>query len=143
MNHPKLPLTVALIAALILGTGFDVAAHGTRLSQPRDSVKLNKLIKQIARENTYQLKSQGSNAQEQVYRRFAQSASTFEFLKIAMENKAPMVRLFAFKAIAERMDDLPDALVVKFKTDTTPIKMLEGNEVTEVPLYRIANGFLK
>lgn len=130
------------ITIIICFCGLNQAEAG-HLQSVRDTVKLSKLLRQIAKEKVFLIHDEQGSNQQTNFRRFSQSATPYEFMKIAMENKNPIVRLYAFRAVAERMDDLPVELVEKFKNDHTPVTVGEADIEREMPLSEVANGFLK
>lgn len=132
-------LIICGFLAMITTTYADVSQEANQA----DTVKLKKLLKEIASEDVYDMTAQNQSTQQQLYYRLLNAGSKFDFLKLAMEQKDPMIRIYAFKAIAETMDDLPAELVVKFKHDETPVKVLAGHIEKELPVSEIINGFLK
>lgn len=104
---------------------------------------MKKLINEIAKENVFILGNPKSTDQPGSYKKLIQSGSVYDFLRIAMDNKNPVVRLYAFRAVASRMDNLPAELVMKFKNDTTLITVRSGTEEKQVPVNQVANGYLK
>jgi hypothetical protein len=133
---------------LIIGTSFtfSLCVGGTSPNSQedyQDSIKIKKIIRQLGKQDIYVADGIPNKSQEENFRKFSQAGSTYDFMKIAMQNKNPLIRLFAFKVVAEKMDNLPPELVEKFLEDSTLIKVQFRNGIKEVPTRLIANGFLK
>lgn len=109
----------------------------------RDSVKIKKLIKELAKDNVFIVADHSDDKSNGAYDKLVQYGSPYDFLKIAMDNRNPVVRLYAFRAIAARMDNLPAELVLKFKEDTTMITVLSDGQEKKLPVNQVANGYLK
>lgn len=137
MEKILLSLSCIFLTILVSGEG-KLSAR----SQQSDTVNIKKVLKQIARDNTYQMDSNPEINQNQNFQRLLLSGTTFDFLKIAMENKSPVVRLYAFKAVAQRMDAIPEELITKFKKDSSLVKVKYLDSTGEAPVNQIANGFL-
>lgn len=131
------------IICIITAGSVSFAGNTSALKNTDDSVKIRKILKQIAKENVFEEDGNTTEVQQQNFRLLKSSGSTFDFLKIAMNDKNPVVRLYAFKAASERMDELPVDLVLKFKKDSSIVKVRSHNKTTEVPVYIVANSFLK
>lgn len=136
-------------ALLILAAGIFLACNVGKASalspqEPaRDTVKMKKLIRQLEKEKVYAAGDQGPLQASDDFRRFSEAGSAYDFLKMAMEHKNPLIRLYALRAVAEKMDDLPAELVLKFMKDTTAVAVQYRDGIREVPVSQIANGFLK
>lgn len=116
--------------------------HGT--SHTQDSITVKKLLADIAKDNAFQSDVIFNEQTPQMKRgQILGRQSPFDLLKICMENSNAVVRLYAFKALAEKMDNLPRELVSKFRNDSTLVtfQTIHGN--TQIPVSQIANGFLK
>lgn len=100
-------------------------------------------MKQIEKENLFVYDAPANTAPAATFRKFADNAPTYDFLKMAMEDKSPIIRLYAFKAVAEKMDDLPAALMMRFRNDTARVRVQYRDGIKEVPLNEIINSFLK
>lgn len=138
----KTSLALTLLS-FFFTTSVCLAESTNATIQQKDTVNRSKLIRQISKENTYILRNEENTNQLKNYRRFSQSGTTYDFLKIAMENENPIIRIYAFRAVAERMDNLPSELVNKFKSDTTLVKANDGTRTKEITVSEIINGFLK
>lgn len=136
-------------ALLILAAGIFLACNVGKASAlsaqdpTRDTVKMKKLIRQLEKEKVYAAGDQGPLQASADFRRFSEAGSAYDFLKMAMEHKNPLIRLYALRAVAEKMDDLPAELVLKFMKDTTAVAVQYRDGIREVPVSQIANGFLK
>lgn len=136
------PVLTYIFTFLFILTNVTVNGQ-TNEKNPRQSKPFHKVLQQIEKEPVYIINGDESSAQEKNFRSFAQSASPYEFLKLAMEDKNPMIRIYAFRAAAERMDELPAELVVRFKNDNTLVRTKSLGIEKEIPLSEIINGFLK
>lgn len=134
---------LAFTFSLIFILAHVIVQGQAREQNAHQSKQITRILQQIGKEPIYIIDNEEKSDQEKNYRLFARSSSPYEFLKLAMEDKNPMVRIYAFRAAAERMDELPAELVLKFKNDKTPVKVRVMNQEKELPLHEIINGFLK
>lgn len=135
-----IPLLIIITLLSIQAT----ASHSDNPEPARDSITIKKLIADIASENTFEVASAYHPQSLQTKRALLlDKQGAFDLLKLCMENSNAVVRLYAFKALADKMDNMPKELVEKFQKDQTKvtIKTLKGN--IERPVWQVANGFLK
>ncbi len=136
----KLILLTILVSVAFLNAG----ASNYENNKIQDSITVKKLLSDIAKDNIFQ--TDVSSTQKTLQTRRGQllsKQSPFDLLKICMENSNAVVRLYAFKALADKMDNLPPELVTKFRNDTTLVtfQTIHGNK--QIPVSEVANGFLK
>lgn len=113
---------------------------------PSDTVHLKKLMKQMGDYNIFEIPGSlpHSTVQTERSEKMAKELSPYDLMKICMENSNPIVRLYAFMNLANRMDNIPIEIVQKFNNDSTLINFKNPRgEIKKVPLSQIANGFLK
>lgn len=135
--------TLFLFAIFSLTCFAGMAASSLTCVNHRDTIKMKKLVKQIEKENLFVYDAPANTAPAVTFRKFADNAPTYDFLKMAMEGKSPIIRLYAFKAVAEKMDDLPAPLMMRFRNDTARVRVQYRDGIKEVPLNEIINSFLK
>lgn len=133
---------LAILLPLLL-TGFLSTAGTSEIHHSSaDTIKIKKVVKRIAKENFYDMTGRPGDVQQINFDLLTRAGSPFDFLKIAMEDKNPVVRLYAFKALARRMDNIPMEVINKFRSDTSQIKVFVNGETKDVPINQIANSFL-
>ena len=113
-----------------------------------DSNKINKILKEMAASNVFDASNSVSytgkpSPQLDRYKRLVAITTPYDLLQIANTNSNAVVRLYAFKALAERMDNLPAEIAEKFKNDDTIVLYQTGDLIEKVTVKKIANGFLK
>jgi hypothetical protein len=110
-----------------------------------DPVK--KIVKAIAKSNVYDLSATNNIAppnspQNLRYEKLLNIASVEKLTELATKNKNAVVRLYAYKALINKIKDIPKGMVDQFNNDTTIINTINGNTAGQVPLNSIAKGFL-
>lgn len=135
-------LSLVFISITAHASGFQKSDGKT------DSNKINKILKEIAAFNVFEASNTVGDTgkpspQWDRYKKLAAIATPFDLLQIANTNSNAVVRLYAFKALAERMDNLPAEIAEKFKNDDTIVLYQTGDIVQKFSVKYIANGFLK
>lgn len=121
-----------------------IASNGCTAQPSGDSITIRKLIADMAHENIFELDIVTDVQSLQIKRgEMLNRQSPYDLLKICMENPNAVVRLYAFRALAAKMDNLPLEAVNKFKNDATPVTIKTANGKKQLPASQIANGFLK
>lgn len=135
-----------LIILSILLSAISMPLHASsHTAHYKDSITTKKLIADIAETNVYAPDALAKAGQLIQVKRgdLLKKESPYELLKICMENPNAVVRLYAFKALAEKMDNLPAEAVLKFRNDNTPVNIQSHKGEKQLPVWQIANGFLK
>ncbi len=112
-----------------------------------NSNPLKKIIKQLAKANVFdatplRVNSKVVSEQEAHYKELLSIASPDQLTELATNNKNPIVRLYAFRALMEKVKDAPGNVLQQFMNDTTPIRIINGNSSEMKPMNTISNGFL-
>jgi hypothetical protein len=110
-----------------------------------DPVK--KIVKAIAKSNVYDLSATNNSAhsnspQNLRYEKLLNTATTEKLTELATKNKNAVVRLYAYKALINKIKNIPKEMVDLFNNDTTVINTINGNTASQAPLNSIARGFL-
>lgn len=108
---------------------------------------LKKIIKRIARANVYDATPVAGNhkvvsEQENNYQDLLNTATPEQLTELATDDKNAVVRLYAFRALMEKVKKAPANVYEQFMNDTTPIKVINGNSSEMKSLNSISNGFL-
>lgn len=133
-----------LFTLFVLFASYESMANDHAYFQTQDSITVKKLLSDIAKDNVFQPDAAMNERTLQIKRgQLLTRQSPFDLLKICMENSNAVVRLYAFKALADKMDNLPSEVVSKFRKDTTLVtfQTIHGNK--QIPVSEVANGFLK
>lgn len=109
-----------------------------------DPVK--KIVKAIAKSNVYDLSATNNSAQANSpqnlrYEKLLNTATTEKLTELA-KNKNAVMRLYAYKALINKIKNIPKEMVDQFNNDTTVINTINGNTAGQAPLNSIARGFL-
>lgn len=110
-----------------------------------DPVK--KIVKAIAKSNVYDLSATNNSAQSNSpqnlrYEKLLNTATTEKLTELATKNKNAVVRLYAYKALINKIKTIPKEMVDQFNNDTTVINTINGNTAGQAALNSIARGFL-
>lgn len=108
---------------------------------------LKKIVRKIAKANVFDATPIANNGkviseQEINYRDLLNTASPEQLIDLATNDKNAVVRLYAFRALMEKVKSAPDNLYQQFKNDNTGIKVINGKISERKPLSAISNGFL-
>lgn len=108
---------------------------------------VKKIIKKLAKANVYDATSFSANdrsisEQESLYKELLNTASAEQLTELATNNKNAVVRLYAFRALMEKVKTAPQNVFNQFMNDTTPIRIFNGKLSEMKPLNTISNGFL-
>ena len=108
---------------------------------------LKKLIKQLAKDNVFdatpfRVNNKVVSEQESLYKELLSNATPDQLTELATNNKNAIVRLYAFRALMEKVKDAPGKVLQQFMNDTTPIRVINGSSSEMKPLNFISNGFL-
>lgn len=122
-------------------------SSGTVFSKIKKETPLKKIIKKIAKANIYDATPVVSNhkvisEQEINYQELLNTASPEELIDLATNDKNAVVRLYAFRAIMEKVKSAPQNLYLQFANDDTTIKVINGTITSKKPISTISNGFL-
>lgn len=137
-------MKLILLTLFISFASISARAYNQGTSPAQDSITVKKLLADIAKENIFETDVSSYKKTLQTKRGLLLGRQgPFDLLKISMENSNAVVRLYAFKALADKMDNLPPELVSKFRNDSTLVtfQTIHGNK--QLPVSQIANGFLK
>jgi hypothetical protein len=95
--------------------------------------RLLKIVDEMSQSNVYEMSYTvgfaGSLSKQ--YERFNQlvaSATSEQLLDYAQSHTSPVVRLYAFQALKHQKVAIPEAIVQRFKVDTTTVATLRGCE---------------
>lgn len=128
---------------LIFFSMQSVAAHGVA----QDTTSLKRLLREIARENVYMASPLPGPHDKTAHQYFRyerlKSAAAFDLLQIAHTHSNAVVRLYAFRALTNKMDNIPAELAFQFKQDKTLVLYQRGKRTEKIPVNVIANGFLR
>ncbi|MCO6497651.1 MAG: hypothetical protein J5I50_08315 [Chitinophagaceae bacterium] len=108
----------------------------------KDTITLKKLWKQISKENTFPVEEVVLQKDNRIPV-IKQQATAFDLLKTVMEHQNAVVRLYAFAALSDQMDNLPAEIIKKVREDTSPVNVIRNGELKTRPFNEVANGFLK
>lgn len=116
-------------------------------AKPANKNPLKEIVKKIAKANVYDVTPVASNhkivsEQENNYRDLLNTATPEQLTELATDNKNAVVRLYAFRALMEKVKTAPVNVYNQFKNDTTTIKVINGKTIERKPLNTISNGFL-
>jgi predicted aminopeptidase len=117
------------------------------LNKSTNENPVKKIIKKLAKANVYDATTYNENEkviseQETLYRELLNSASPDQLTELATNNKNAVVRLYAFRALMEKVKNASISVYNQFKNDTTAIKVINGQTTEMKPLNTISNGFL-
>lgn len=117
------------------------------VNKPVTGNTLNQIIRKLKKANVFdatplRVKNPGVSEQESLYKELLSIATPEELTELSVNNKNAVVRLYAFRALMEKMKDAPGNVIQQFMKDTTPIKVVDGNSSTIKPMNSISNGFL-
>ena len=122
--------------------GNNIFNHKTTNENP-----IKKIVRKIAKANVFDItpianKGKVISEQEINYRDLLNTASPEQLIDLATNDKNGVVRLYAFRALMEKVKSAPDNLYQQFKNDNTSIKVINGNISERKPLSALSNGFL-
>lgn len=108
---------------------------------------LKKIIRKLTKANVFdatplRVKNTEVSEQESLYKALRNIATPDQLTELAGNNKNAVVRLYAFRALMEKVKDAPANLLGQFMNDTTPIKVINGTSSEMKPMNSISNGFL-
>ena len=117
------------------------------LNKTTNANPLKKLIKQLAKANVFdatplRVSNKVISEQESLYKELISLATPDQLTELATHNKNAIVRLYAFRALMEKVKDAPGNVIQQFINDTTPIRIINGNSSEMKPMNTISNGFL-
>ena len=123
-------------------TGYEFSFH-----KPADGNPLKKIVKEIAKTNLYDATrtTENKNAvskQETNYQKLLNRATPEQLTELATNSKNAVVRLYAFRALMEKVKSASENVYNQFTNDNTLIKVINGNTAEMKPLNTISNGFL-
>lgn len=134
---------IAILFILVFLSAQGMAATESE----QDTSSLKHLLRDIARENVYQASPLAGPSQKTAHQYFRyeklKSAAAFDLLQIAHSHSNAVVRLYAFRALTNKMDDIPGELALQFKQDNTLVLYQRGHRTEKLPVNVIANGFLR
>ena len=130
------------IASTNTAYGNNIFNHKTTNENP-----LKKIVRKIAKANVFDAtpvanKGKVISEQEINYRDLLNTASPEQLIDLATNYKNAVVRLYAFRALMEKVKSAPNNLYQKFKNDNTSIKVINGKFSERKPLSAVSNGFL-
>ena len=132
---------------------FSIASpNGSRfqnisLNKTTNANPLKKLIKQLAKANVFdatplRVSNKVVSEQESLYKELINLATPDQLTEMATSNKNGVVRLYAFRALMEKVKDAPGNVLQQFMNDTTLIRVINGSSSEMKPMNSISNGFL-
>jgi hypothetical protein len=126
----------------IMATPKSIFFTKTTASDP-----VKKIVKAIAKSNVYDLSTTNNIAspnspQNLRYEQLLNIATAEKLTELATKNKNAVVRLYAYKALINKVKSIPNEMVDQFNNDTTIINTINGSTVGQAPLNSIAKGFL-
>jgi hypothetical protein len=121
--------------------------NGFLFYKTKNENPLKKIVKEIAKANVYDATpfmniAKTVSGQEALYKELLNTATPDELTELATKNKNAVVRLYAFRALMEKVKTAPAILFMQFKNDTTPVKVVNGKSTEMKPMNTISNGFL-
>ena len=135
-----------LLAFCFAANVFPVTAKVSTVSAPIDN-PIKKIVKEIAKSNVYEIRStagsrETASQQSSRFQQLLQISSIDDLTELATKNKNAVVRLYAFNGLVNKLKDVPKEIVDQFRTDTTLIYVLNGNETHTIPVNKVASGLL-
>lgn len=108
---------------------------------------LKKIVKKIAKANVYDAtplvsKQKVISEQEINYQYLLNTASPEQLIDLATNDKNAVVRLYAFRALMEKVKKAPGNVYTQFANDNTTIKVINGTTTSRKSISAISNGFL-
>ncbi|MEO5649177.1 MAG: hypothetical protein ABIR03_04540 [Ginsengibacter sp.] len=130
-----------------MGNCIMAAPKKISLTKPTSPDPVKKIVKAIAKANVYELRAVNNIAkpatqQSLRFQDLLKVATVENLTKLATKNKNAVVRLYAYKALINKLKDIPIDVVHQFNNDTTLVHTLEGDTAGQVPLNSIAKGLL-
>ena len=115
--------------------------------KPIDGNPLKKIVKEIAKYNFYDAtrakdNNQVVSKQETNYQELLNTATPEQLTELATNSKNAVVRLYAFRALMEKVKSTSENVYNQFTNDKTLIKVINGENSEMKPLNTISNGFL-
>lgn len=112
-----------------------------------DSDPVKKIVREIAKSNVYEISASvgysGTPSKQNIrYLELVKSASIDQLTQLATKNKNAVVRLYAFKALVNKLKDVPQQIIDQFRNDKTVIIVLKGDIPNKTQLNIIAEGCL-
>ena len=106
--------------------------------------KIGKKITKVKGEEATAIASNHKVISEQEinYQDLLNTASPEQLIDLATNDKNAVVRLYAFRALMEKVKKAPDNLYTQFANDNTTIKVINGTTTSRKPISTISNGFL-
>ena len=109
-----------------------------------DPVK--KIVKTIAKSNVYDLSAinitHPNSPKNLRYEELLNIATAEKLTELATKNKNAVVRLYAYKALINKVKNIPKEIVDQFNNDATIINTINGDTAGKAPLNSIAKGLL-
>jgi hypothetical protein len=133
---------------LIFSFGNNFAKSSTiNYSEKSSSDPIKKIVREMAKSNVYEISNAagyaGSRSQQSSrYDQLLKAASTEELTSLATKHKNPVVRLYAFNALVQKLKDVPVAIVEQFRNDATIIVVSKNGASGKAPLNSVAEGLL-
>lgn len=133
---------------LIFSFGNNFAKSSTiNYPEKSSSDPIKKIVREMAKSNVYEISNAagyaGSHSQQSSrYAQLLKAASTEELTILARKHKNPVVRLYAFNALVQKLKDVPVAIVEQFRNDATIIVVSKNGVSGKAPLNSVAEGLL-
>lgn len=124
-----------------------IAGNNFFFYKPTDGNPLKKIVKEIAKANLYDATRTTDNKnafskQETNYQELLKAATPEQLTELATSSINAIVRLYAFRALMEKVKRTSENVYNQFTNDKTLIKVINGNIAEMKPLNTISNGFL-
>ena len=130
-----------------IASPHNIAGNEFSFYKLKDGSPLKKIVKRIAKANLYDATPTTENnnvvsKQETNYKDLLNTATPEQLTGLATNNKNAVVRLYAFRALMEKVKSTSDDVYNQFTNDNTIIKVINGTTTEKKPMNSISNGFL-
>ncbi len=123
------------------------SASNIPLNKIINSDPVKKIAKEIAKANVYEYPVNagvaGTVSQQNIrYEELLKTATNDDLIRLATKHKNAVVRLYAYRAIVQRLKEIPKDILEQFNNDTSIVITLRGNVSGKTSVNKIAESFL-
>ncbi len=108
---------------------------------------IKKMVKEIAKSNVYEYPVSagfpGTTSEQNIrYEELLKAADNNDLIKLATTHKNAVVRLYAYRAIVQKMKEIPKDILDQFNKDTSEVNTLRNGIADKTTVNKIAGSFL-
>ena len=136
-----------LLLFLFCGANFFITVSAKDNIASYGSRPLNKVVREIAKLNVFDYSANAAtdkkaSLQSSRYHELLKTAGTDDLVRLASKHKNAVVRLYAYRAIVEKLKEIPKNILDQFNNDSTMVNTTRDGVAGKATVKKIAGSLL-